>query len=150
MKEFKYDFKNRGSKKQSKRNIMTIFIDSGLVKVALIVLSVLLLLSVYRSLRHTIDRVNLLKQAENEVSMLRLENLRLSLRIVDSSSEEYLEKEARNKLNYSKENEIMFVIPEDLIEDAKERLDLIYEEKEETISREEVFAKWVEFVVEGY
>ena len=150
MEEFRYDFKNNVKKENVKSGFLGKLFDSGLGKIGLIIFTILLLLNFYRSLKQTIDRYNLVRQAENEVQMLRLENLKLSLRIVDASSQKYLEKEARNKLNYGRENEVVFVIPDDLIEEGKTNVKEILEEEKVVLSQEEVLLQWVELVVNGY
>jgi len=71
------------------------------------------------------------------------------LRIENAGSIESLEKEARDRLNYGKENEIVFVIDEDLIEVGKEKVQAILYPEEEIVE-EDVLDDWVDFIVRGY
>jgi cell division protein FtsB len=149
MQKIRYNKKNSIRKKNESSNWINRVLDSGIGQIVLLVVSILMLLSVYRSLKQMGQKISLLKQAEQEVRELRLENLELSLKIEDAGSLENLEKEARDRLNYGKENEIVFVIDEELMEVGKERVQAILNPEEE-ISEEDVFQDWINFVVRGY
>ena len=108
-----------------------------------------MILSVYRSFKQMGQKVSLLKQAEQEVRSLRLENLNLSLQVEKAGSITTLEKEARNRLNYGQEGELIFVIGEDLVEVGKEKIQaILYPEEQE--SQEDVLDEWLDFLVTGY
>jgi hypothetical protein len=95
------------------------------------------------------QKVSLLKQAEYEVEELRLENLELSMRIENASDIENLEKEARDRLNYGQENEIAFVIDEELIDVGKQKVENIL--NPDTVKDDiNVWNEWIEFLIEGY
>jgi cell division protein FtsB len=151
MKKVRYNMKNRNSSNRSKgeANFVNKFLDSGIGKIILIGISILMLLSVYRSIKQMGQKISLLKQAEQEVRELRLENLELSLEVDDAGSLENLEKEARDRLNYGDEGEIAFVIDDELIEVGKERVEKILNPKEE-IEDIDIFAQWADFLFEGY
>ena len=149
MKKVKYSKRNKDRKKSERGNWINRILDSGIGQIVLLIVSVLMLLTVYRSFRQMGQKISLLKQAEQEVAELRLENLELSLRIEDAGSIENLEKEARDRLNYGKENEVVFVIDEGLMEIGREKVQAILNPEEE-IPQEEVFDDWVDFVVRGY
>lgn len=149
MKKVRYNRTNRVSKSNQNDNFMTKLLDSGVGKLVLIGVSILMLLSVYRSFRQMGQKISLLKQAEQEVRELRIQNLELSLEIEEAGSIARLEKEARDRLNYGKEGEVAFVIDDQLIEIGKQRVQAILtpqEEKEEI----DVLGEWVDFVVRGY
>ena len=141
---------NRGPRRvKEKENFVSKLLNSGVGKIVLLGISVLMLLSVYRSITQMGQKISLLKQAEYEVEELRVDNLELSLHLEDANDIEYLEKEARDRLNYGKENEIVFVIKEEQLEYGKEKVQAILY-PEDTVDDVNVFNEWVEFVVEGY
>ena len=150
MDKVKYDFKQKKSSRvERKENFVNKLLNSGFGKILLLAISILMILSVYRSIKQMGQKISLLKQAEYEVEELRIKNLELSLQIEDASDIGYLEKEARDRLNYGQENEIVFVINDELIEVGKNKvLAILYPESvEEDIN---VLDEWVEFIVEGY
>jgi cell division protein FtsB len=149
MKKVRYNKRKGGSKSSSEETVVARFLNSGLGKIILITLSILMLLSVYRSFRQMGQKLSLLKQAEKEVEELRLENLRLSLKIEEAGSIENLEREARDRLNYGQEDEIVFVIDEQLIELGKQEVQaILHPQSAET--EVNVLAQWLDFIVRGY
>jgi len=150
MKKVKYDMKNRNSSsKGSEVNFVNKLLDSGVGKIILLGISILMLLSVYRSVRQMGQKISLLKQAEQEVRELRLENLELSISVNEAGSLENLEKEARDRLNYGNGNELVFVIDDELIEFGKQKIGEILN-PEEGGSDIDVVAQWGDFLFEGY
>jgi cell division protein FtsB len=149
MKKVRYSNKNRRSKPAENEHIVTRFLDSILGKLVLIGVSFLMLLSVYRSLRQMGQKISLLKQAEQEVSELRLENLELSLEIEEAGSIDRLEQEARDRLNYGQKGEVVFVIGDELVEVGKQRIQKILNPEPE-IEEVDVLAEWIDFIIKGY
>jgi len=149
MKKVRYSNENKRTKQSENVNIATQLLDSGLGKMVLIGLSILMLLNVYRSFRQMGQKESLLKQAEQEVESLRLENLELSLKIEEASSIENLEKEARDKLNYGQKDDIVFVIEDELIEVGKREVQAILY-PQESDSDVDILNEWTDFVIEGY
>ena len=124
MDKVKYDYKQRrSSKKEAKESFVSRLINSGIGRLLLLALSLLMLLSVYRSVKQMGQTISLLKQAEYEVEELRIKNLELSLQIEEAGNIEHLEKEARDRLNYGKENEIVLVISDELLALGKQKVD---------------------------
>ena len=150
MDKVRYDFKQRESRRTKKKdNIVGRVLGSRIGKILLLGISLLMLLSVFRSFKQMGQKISLLRQAEHEVDELRIENLELSLEIVEASSVDHLEREARDRLNYGQENEVVFVISEDLVEIGMQKVDdILYPEKE--VEEGSVWEEWVEFVVGGY
>jgi hypothetical protein len=148
MDEIKYN-RGRGGKNNQEQGFLIRLLDSGLGKISLVVLSILMLLSVSRSFRQMGQKLSLLKQAEQEVTDLRLDNLELSLQLEEAGTIDNLEKEARDRLNYGEEGEVLFVIDEELVEVGKRRVDEILNPKQET-EDVKVLAQWVEFIIGGY
>lgn len=149
MKKVRYNRKNRGSSSKENDNFVSKLLDSGIGKLVLIGVSVLMLLSVYRSFRQMGQKISLLKQAEQEVRELRLENLELSLEVEEAGSIARLEKEARDRLNYGQEGEVAFVIDDELIEVGKQRVQAILAPQQE-VEEVEVLGEWIDFIVRGY
>jgi cell division protein FtsB len=149
MPKVRYNKRNQSRRSTKESNWINRILDSGLGQIVLLIISALMMLSVYRSVKQMSQKISLLRQAEQEVRELRLKNLELSLRIENAGSIESLEKEARDRLNYGKENEIVFVIDDDLIEVGKEKVQAILY-PEEDIVEEDVFDEWVDFIVRGY
>jgi cell division protein FtsB len=149
MKKVRYDTKNRRTRATEKENFVNRILDSKLGQIILLAVSVLMLLSVYRSFKQMGQKISLLKQAEQEVRELRLENLDLSLKIEEAGGVDTLEREARDRLNYGKEGEIVFVVDDELVEVGKERVQAILNPKQ--VSEDiNVLEEWIDFVIMGY
>ena len=145
-----YDSKRRGENKTKDTNtLINKILDSKVSQLLLVAISILMLLSVYRSIKQMGQKLSLLKQAEYEVEELRIKNLELSLQIEEASSIEHLEQEARDRPNYGLENEVVFVIKDELVEVGKDKVEEVLnpDSKSEDI---EVWNEWVDFVIEGY
>jgi len=118
-----------------------------LVKIASVVISVIILVSVFNSIKITIQKLDILKQAQREVEELRLTNLHLTVGIKDMSTDKYLEKEARDRLNFGDKEEIVFVIPKNALDLAKEEVTRTVNTTEEVIYEEgNNMEDWIAFV----
>lgn len=71
--------------------------------------------TIVNSLNTTYQKMNILEIAQKDVEELRIKNLELILEKEKVQSDEYLEAEARNKLKYSKDGEVAYVIPEEIL-----------------------------------
>ena len=96
----------------------------------------------------TSEKVQILSQAEKEVSNLRLDNLENLLLIEYMTSDEYLETEARNRLNLSKKGEVAFVIPEEILKKGLLQVERILNE-DERVSDIENWRIWQDFFIVG-
>jgi hypothetical protein len=95
-------------------------------------------------------KLEILKQAEREVDQLRIENIELILQRGTFQSDDYIETEARNRLNYSKNGEILFVIPESTIKVAGRELERILSDKgQSAVQPKTVWEKWYDFFLLG-
>ncbi|MCD4810997.1 septum formation initiator family protein [bacterium] len=150
MNKVRYDFKQRRNKKTKEReSFVNRVFNSGIGKIILLGVSLLMILSVVRSFKQMGQKISLLKQAEHEVDELRIENLELSLEIEEASTTDHLEREARDRLNYGQENEVVFVISDELVEIGMQRVgDILNPESD--IEEVSMWDEWVRFVVEGY
>jgi cell division protein FtsB len=110
------------SKRRGTNNSPSIF-NNFVTRVVLLVVSVFLLYNVVHSVNITIQKLNILQRARMEVDELRLKNLEFALLLENIQGVEYLEIQARDRLNFAGEKEYVFVIPEDVLDNSKEDLD---------------------------
>jgi cell division protein FtsB len=105
--------KERGIKKKNA------FLRGDFIKIVATVFMLGLILfmtsNFIRSVTVMTEKLRILEKVEEEVDQLRMDNLELILKKSEIVSYEYVEKEARDKLKYTKDEEIVFVIPEDLL-----------------------------------
>lgn len=133
--------------KTKSKPVSNIFTNK-LVQLALVGIAVFLFYSVYNSIKITGEKLEISKRARKEVNDLRLKNLNLELALVSMQSNEYLEEQARDRLNFSGENEYLFVIPESLLESAKDRVNTyLYANQEKEVLP--TYVVWYEFLKYG-
>ena len=92
---------------------------TALIEIALLGVSFFLLYNVGKSIYITNEKMKILTSAEKEVNDLRLQNLSLILEKNNVNSDTYIEMQARDRLNLSKEGDILFVIPDSVLENTK-------------------------------
>lgn len=99
---------------------------------------------------NTLQKRKILDKAEKEVEELRISNLYLSIQIKDMSSDKYLEKEARDRLNFGGKDEVVFVIPDNTVELAKKEVEEILTPELESVHKSgSNIHEWFQFVVKG-
>ncbi len=126
------------------------FLNSLPMKLVLLGISIFILYSVYNSVKITVQKVDIHSQAQREVAELRLQNLYLSLSMKEMSTDRYLEKEARDRLNFGANEEIVFVIPENALEGVADEVAKITGEVDPSpLSGEFTLSKWIEFIERG-
>lgn len=131
-----------------KPRIVESFFNNIFIKIILVGVSVFLLYSVYHSIQITGEKVKISERAKEEVDALRLKNLELSLALNSMQSQEYLEVQARDRLNFAGNNEYIFVIPTTLLESAKSSVDTyLYGAGEEL--KNPTYKVWYEFLRDG-
>ena len=117
-------------------------------KLALLVISFFLLYNVVHSIDITIQKLDILRKANIEVDDLRLKNLELALLLENMQSVEYLEIQARDRLNFTGEKEYIFVIPDNVFEESEKSMENLLQEN--TSGEEESsFVVWKDFLVNG-
>ena len=136
-------------KQQKKKDVFKV-----LGVVAFLTLILLMGISVYQHILTMNQKLVILEKIEKEVDQLRVHNLKLIFKKNEAVSYEYIEKEARDKLGYSDEDEILFVIPDKLLESREVEEKLIMAKGEDIddgyMEGGEIFEQWVEFLfVEG-
>ena len=97
--------------------IVTIFLS-----VIFLGVSGLLVVNSVKSVSTANQRNQLLEQAESEVRDLRLRNLELLQELDYVTSSSYVEEEARNRLLYTKDDEVLVVLPQTAVEGDDEEV----------------------------
>ena len=104
----------------------------------------------FLTLNLTNEKLRILEIAQEDIAQLRIQNLELVLEKGEIVSIEYIEKEARDKLRYSQEDEVLFVIPEELLESEwiEQELEAAkgLQKKEEEKDTEEIIKIWLDFL----
>ena len=139
---------NREKEKAKGNTSFRRLFNNFLTKVILLTISAFLLYNIGHSIHITIQKVEILRGARLDVDKLRLENLELALLLENMESKEYLEIQARNRLNFAGESEYIFVIPESVLEEAGKDIEVILglnQEQEEV----KVYEQWQEFLLNG-
>lgn len=133
---------------ESRRRASPSILNNVLTRFLLLGTSIFLLYNVGHSIDITIQKLNILQRARREVDELRLENLELALQIEDIQGLEYLEIQARDKLNFAGEKEYVFVIPEATLAQAEEDLDRFLGNNQGEV-KEGGYEAWADFFLEG-
>ena len=123
-------------------------LDNILTKIFFIVISVILLYNVFHSFKIMFQKKEILNRARIEVERLRLTNLELEITLEDMQSVEYLEIQARDRLNFGGEKEFVFVIPDEVMADYSVKLQEIVSTKP-VVSSRRGHEVWVDFIVRG-
>ena len=138
---------NTFGKKEEKSKVTSIvrfFISLGFIA-----LSIFLLFNSFRAFQIKNSKLQILAQAQNEVADLRLRNIKLILEKDNIETNDYLETDIRNRLNYSKSNEIVFVITDLAKEQAEIKVNNIFEPPVEEKVSLKVWQEWFNFLVSG-
>lgn len=117
-------------------------------KIFFIVIAGFLFYNVFHSVRITVQKLDILKKARIEVESLRLENLELALNLDSMQSLEYVEVQARDRLNFGSKNEYVFVIPEDALNEAGKSLDNLLAGSNAS-EKKKTYEVWYEFLSRG-
>jgi cell division protein FtsB len=117
-------------------------------KILLLTVSFFLFYNIINSVNITIQKLDIHKRAQREVDELRLKNLELALLLENMGREEYLEIQARDRLNFSGEKEYLFVVPVNLLEETKLKVQNILSE-EDCPYEGPPFEVWADFLVNG-
>lgn len=145
----RFIYKHSGKKSRGKKGPKSNFLYNNFVtRVTVLVVSAFLLYNVGNSISITIQKLNILQKARVEVDNLRLKNLELALLLDGIQGVEYLEIQARNRLNFAGEEEYVFVIPEEVLENTQSDLESLlgdHKEKEE----QKVHEIWEDFLLGG-
>jgi len=133
---------------QSRKKSSSSIFNNAVTRVLFLGVSIFLLYNVAHSIDITIQKLNILQRARREVDELRLKNLELALLIEDIQGLEYLEIQARDRLNFAGEKEFIFVIPEATLAQADDDLDRFLGNNEEK-PQEGGYEVWADFFLKG-
>lgn len=142
--------KDRENYSRKESSEFTQIFDSIFVKIFLVGVSVFILWAVYNSVNITFQKLDILRRAEREVEDLRIQNLYLSISMREMSTGKYLEKEARDRLNFGDTGEIVFVIPDNVMSQADKDIEGILRSDDENILELDfTLSSWVDFIMKG-
>ncbi|MBN1618522.1 septum formation initiator family protein [Candidatus Dojkabacteria bacterium] len=125
---------------------------SFFLSIFMIALSVLLVINSAKSIILAYRRSLLLEQARQEVYDLRLRNLELVSEKSNVMSEEYVETEARDRLSYAKDGEVIVVLPDTAQSDISVSQDeeyLIPNDESAEVKNSEGFTRWWSILRDG-
>ena len=102
----------------------------GYTRLIALVLTLLLIVSLVRNIKKTLEAEGRIEKKEERVEELKAENEELRKRLESVTSDEFVEKQLREKLGLVKENEIIVVLPDEetlraLIPEPKEEVDTL-------------------------
>jgi len=130
------------------------FVTNLLLQIVFIGISIFMFYNVGRSVYMASAKLAILEQAEQEVEKLRLENIALVLQNEEASSDDYVEKQARDRLNYARDGETQCVISDTLIESYE--LEMGQSEDQDNGAEDVLgaqtksnFQVWIDFFVDG-
>lgn len=81
----------------------------------LLIIGIYLVVSLSRSILLFWSKQDVLKKAEQKVALDMKKNQELSEQLAQVRSQEFVEEQARNKLNLARPNETVVVVPKDLV-----------------------------------
>ena len=140
-------YKKGGIPQNRKKSSNSIF-NNPVTRILFLGISIFLLYNVGHSFNIMMQKLNILQRASMEVEELRLKNLELALLIEEIQGLEYLEVQARDRLNFAGEKEYIFVIPDSTLAQADEDLDrFLGNNKEEP--QEGGYEVWADFFLNG-
>lgn len=120
-----------------------------LIGIGFVVMSLFLVYNGIRSLQIANEKRNILKNAEVEVTSLRLKNISLLLEENKIETDDYTEIDIRNRLNYSKNGEVVFVISDQAYDLANIEVNRILSTKENKEEKKSAWEEWKELFTEG-
>lgn len=135
-------------RRSEESNTFKPLLENIFVKIGLIAISFFLFYNIYHSIIITSEKLKISKKANEEVSKLRVENLRLGLELENMKSSEFLEVQARDRLNLSSSGEYIFIIDKNLLNSAKESL-RVYLGEDDSVSKTSSFEAWRKFFIDG-
>jgi cell division protein FtsB len=119
----------------------------------LIGFSVFIFYNISRSVDLARQKLEILKTAEIEVTQLRLDNIKLVMEKGEVTNPEYIEMQARNRLNYAKEGETQLVIPATVFDRYKNTAVLGTSNSQisaiESLDPLESLKRWADFFING-
>ena len=102
----------------------------GYLRYVLLLISALFVLSFARNIARINRATSKIEEAQENVEKLKQDNRKLKERLESVKTQEYREKQLRDKLGLAKEGEVVVVLPD---EEILRKLAPSYEEEEETL-----------------
>jgi cell division protein FtsB len=144
----RFIYREKRSNKSGRKRYSNSLFNNVISKIVLLVISIFLLYNVTHSISITIQKLDILQKARVEVDNLRLKNLELALLLDNIQGVEYLEIQARDRLNFAGEEEYIFVIPESVLENSGKDLEKLLSDGEQE-QRKSVYEVWGNFLLNG-
>ena len=135
---------NRDTKSEEKSIRVNPILENFFVKLCLIGVSIFLFYNIYHSVTITVQKLEISRNAKKEVNDLRMENLKMSMELEKMKSSEYLEVQARDRLDLSASDEYVFIIDPVLLKDAESVISSYIDDSEEKEARQ-VYEVWIDF-----
>ena len=121
-----------------------------LLMIGSILISIFFLINSVRSIRLTIEKLAILDQAEEDVQTLRLKNLSILEQSELVKTDFFVELQGRDKLHLSQNNEIVVIIPEELLNSNElKRYYDTFLPQEEIVEKTVGLKGWLEFFEKG-
>ena len=113
-------------------------------------ISLFIFYNIFKSLNIANQKNMILDQAKEEVTQLRIENVKLVMESTSVGTEDYVIREARNRLNYTKEGEIRVVIPDNVIASIRAKYETVNHDKTPLSGNlKDNLLIWQDFVING-
>lgn len=138
-------FKEKKTGKNQKQDTSPNIVVNSLISVTFLVISAFLIFNSVRSFQITNEKLAILDKARSDVTDFRLKNIKLILEKEKIETDDFTETDIRNRLNYSKKNEILFVLSDQAIENALSEVKEIVKEPQKHIEEKSVALQWIEF-----
>jgi cell division protein FtsB len=141
-------------KRESVSSIYVKNIVPVVLNLALLGFSFFMFYNIGKSIYIAGQKLEIIEQANQEVTSLRLDNIKLVMEKSKVSDSDYIEIEARNRLNYAKQGEVQFIISEKLMDEYKNAEVLGLSDSSNSVEKElttqERVKVWEEFLLSGF
>lgn len=139
---------NRDTNPEEKSIKLNPILENFFVKLCLVGVSIFLFYNIYHSVTITAQKLEISRNARKEVNDLRMENLKMSMELEEMKSSEYLEIQARDRLDLSASDEYVFIIDPVLLKDAESVISSYINDSEQREIRQ-VYQVWMDFFEDG-
>lgn len=139
---------NRDTNPEEKSIKLNPILENFFVKLCLVGVSIFLFYNIYHSVTITAQKLEISRNARKEVNDLRMENLKMSMELEEMKSSEYLEIQARDRLDLSASDEYVFIIDPVLLKDAESVISSYINDSEQRETRQ-VYQVWMDFFEDG-
>ena len=139
---------NRDTNSEEKSIKLNPILENFFVKLCLVGVSIFLFYNIYHSVTITAQKLEISRNARKEVNDLRMENLKMSMELEEMKSSEYLEIQARDRLDLSASDEYVFIIDPVLLKDAESVISSYINDSEQRETRQ-VYQVWMDFFEDG-